>query len=159
MARRLRPTPREVHDPAAALMPKPVALEARVSMSKPGRGAFVVHFDGSVPDLPDWISLEIQVEFELDDSRRVSAPEPIYVMGGPLDCTRAEFEKRVRAALFDEPPHQPPPHPRMDPLDEGPLLVATLRRHGGVESTLEALADVPFRISVDEDVAERISPA
>jgi hypothetical protein len=140
-------------------MARPVALEARVSMSKPGRGAVIGHVDGSVPDFPDWLSLEIQVEFELDDSRRVSAPEPIYGIGGPLDCTRAEFEERVRAALFDEPPHQPRPDPRMDPLDEGPLLVATLRRHGGVESTLEALGDLPFRISVDDDVAERFHPS
>jgi hypothetical protein len=47
----------------------------------------------------------------------------------------------------------------MDPLDEGPLLVATLRRRGGIESTLEALADLPFRISVDDDVAERFHPS
>jgi hypothetical protein len=136
-------------------MAKPVTLEARVSMSKPGRGMVIVNPDGSVPDRPDWVSLEIQVEFELDDSRRVSAPEPIYGIGGPIDCTRAEFEERVRAALFDEPPHPPRPHPRMDSLDEGPLLVATLRRHGGVESTLEALAGLPIRISIDDDVAER----
>jgi hypothetical protein len=128
-------------------------------MSRPGRGAVLRQPDGTVPDFPDWISLEIQVEFELDDSRRVSAPEPIYVIGGPLDCTRAEFEKRVRAALFDEPPNQPRPHPGMDPLDEGPLLVATLRRHGGVESTLEALGELPFRISIDDDVAGRFHPS
>ena len=47
----------------------------------------------------------------------------------------------------------------MDPLDEGPLLVATLRRHGGVESTLEALAALPFSISVDDDVAQRFQPS
>jgi hypothetical protein len=139
-------------------MAKPVALEARVSMSEPGQGMVIRHHDGSVPDWPDWVSLEIEIEFELDDSRRVSAPEPIYGIGGPLDCTRAEFEKRVRAALFDEPPHRPPPHPRMDPLDEGPLLVATLRRHGGVESTLEALAGLPFTVSIDDKVAKQLRP-
>ena len=140
------------------MMARPVALEARVSMSKPGRGAVIGHLDGSVPDLPDWVSLEIQVEFELDDSRRVCAPEPIYGMGGPLDCTRPEFERRVRDALFSNQPDPPPPHPRMDPLDEGPLLVATLRRHGGVETTLEALSDLPWTISIDDDVAGRFRP-
>jgi hypothetical protein len=140
-------------------MARAVALEARVSMSKPGRGAVIGHLDGSMPNLPDWISLEIQVEFELDDSRRVSAREPIYGIGGPLDCTRAEFEERVRAALFDQPPHQPRPDPRMDPLDEGPLLVATLRRHGGVETTLEALATLPFTITIDDEVAQRFQPS
>jgi hypothetical protein len=140
-------------------MARPVALDARVSMSKPGQGITLVQPDGSAPDWPDWVSVEIQVEFELDDSRRVSAPDPIHGMGGPLDCTRAEFEERVRAALFDEPPRQPPPHPRMDPLDEGPMLVATLRRHGGVESTLEALSHLPLTISVDDEVTERFHPS
>jgi hypothetical protein len=137
-------------------MARPVALEARVSMSRPGRGAVIGHLDGSVPDLPDWLSLEIQVEFELDDSRRVSAPEPIYGIGGPLDCTRVEFEQRVRDALFSTPHDTLRPDPRMDPLDEGPLLVATLRRHGGVETTLEALAALPLTISIDDDVAQRL---
>jgi hypothetical protein len=140
-------------------MARPVALEARVSMSKPGRGMVMGHLDGSVPDLPDWVSLEVQVEFELDDSRRVSAPEPIYGIGGPLDCTRAEFEERVRGALFSEPRDPPLPHPRMDPLDEGPLLVATLRRHGGVESTLEVLSALPLTVLVDDEVAERFHPS
>jgi hypothetical protein len=139
-------------------MARPVALEARVSISRPGRGAVIVHLDGSVPDLPDWVSLEIQVEFELDDSRRVSAPEPIHGIGGPLDCTGVEFEHRVRDALFSTPRDTLRPDPRMDPLDEGPLLVATLRRHGGVESTLAALAALPLSISVDDDVAERFHP-
>jgi hypothetical protein len=139
-------------------MARPVALEARVSMSRPGRGAVVRHLDGSVPDLPDWVSLEIQVEFELDDARRVSAPEPIYGIGGPIDCTRVEFEQRVRDALLSTPHDTLRPDPRMDPLDEGPLLVATLRRHGGVESTLEALGVLPLTISVDDDVAERFHP-
>jgi hypothetical protein len=138
-------------------MARPVALEARVSVSRPDHRLTLWDRDGPVQDRPDWVSLDIQVEFELDDSRRVSAPEPPYMMGGPLDCTRAEFEERVRAALFDEPP-QPRPDPRMDPLDEGPPLVATLRRHGGLESTPEALGDLPFRISVDDDVAERFHP-
>jgi hypothetical protein len=139
-------------------MARPVALEARVLMSRPGRGAVIGHLDGSVPDLPDWVSLEIQVEFELDDSRRVSAPEPIYGIGGPLDCTRVEFEQRVRDALFSTPHDTLRPDPQMDPLDEGPLLVATLRRHGGVESTPTALAALPLSISVDDDVAERFHP-
>ena len=156
---RFGPAPRDVQDSAPALMARPVSLEARVSMSKPGRGMVIQHLDGSVPDLPDWVSLEIQVEFELDDSRRVSAPEPLYGMGGPLDCTRAEFEERVRDALFSNQPDPAPAHPRMDPLDEGPLLVATLRRHGGVESTLEALSDLPFTISIDDDVAQRFQPS
>jgi len=47
----------------------------------------------------------------------------------------------------------------MDPLDEGPLLVATLRRHGGVESTLEVLAALPLTVLVDDEVAERFHPS
>jgi hypothetical protein len=49
----------------------------------------------------------------------------------------------------------------MDPLDEGPLLVATLRRHGGVESTLEALATLPFTITItiDDEVTQRFQPS
>jgi hypothetical protein len=80
-------------------------------------------------------------------------------MGGPLDCTRAEFEERVRGLLFSEPRGSPPPHPRTDPLDEGPLLVAHLRRYGGVESTIEALKGLPLTISVDEEVARRFQPS
>lgn len=140
-------------------MARPIALVARVSMSKPGHGLRAFDRDGRELDTRDWLSLDVQVEFELDDSRRVSAPEPIYAIGGPLDCTGAEFEERVRASLFSEPRDPPPPHPRMDPLDEGPLLVATLRRHGGVESTLEALAALPFTVSVDDDVAKSFQPS
>jgi hypothetical protein len=140
-------------------MAKPIALEARVSMSKPDHRLTIWNRDGPVLDWPAWLSLDIQVEFELDDSRRVSPPQPIYMMGGPLDCTQAEFEERVRGALFSEQPESGAPHPLMDPLDAGPLLVAALRRHGGVESTLEALSDLPFTISVDGEVAQRLRPS
>ena len=128
-------------------------------MSKPGDGIVVVDGDGLITDSPEWLSLEVQVEFELDDSRRVSTPEPRYGMGGPLDCTRAEFEERVRCLLFDEPPRSPPPNPRIDPLDEGPSLVAHLRRFGGVESTIDALSALPLTISLDDDVAQRLRPS
>ena len=110
---------------------------------------------GLITDWPDWLSLDVQVEFELDDTRRVTTPEPRYGMGGPLDCTRAELEERVRDLLFSEPPGSPAPHPRTDPLDEGPSLVAHLRRYGGVESTIEALSGLPLTISVDDEVAQR----
>lgn len=116
----------------------------------------VVERDGIITDSPEWLSLEVHVEFELDDSRRVSTPEPRYGIGGPLDCTRAEFEERVRDLLFDEPPQSPPPNPRMDPLDDGPSLVAHLRRFGGVESTIEVLSALPLTISLDDDVAQRL---
>ena len=93
---RLGRAPRDVQDPAPALMARPVALEA-ASHVEARAGAVIGHLDGSVPDLSDWLSLQIQVEFELDDARRVSAPEPIYGIGGPLNCTRAEFEERVQS--------------------------------------------------------------
>jgi hypothetical protein len=140
-------------------MARPIAMEARVSMSKPEHRLRVGDRHGRLLDSPDWLSLDIQVAFELDDSRRVSAPEPCYMMGGPLDCTRAEFEERVRSALISEPRDSPPPHPRTDPLDEGPLLVAHLRRYGGVECTLEALSGLPFTISIDDEVAQRFQPS
>jgi hypothetical protein len=135
-------------------MARPVAIEARVSMSKPGHRMVVGERQGLITDWPDWLSLDVQVEFELDDTRRVSTPEPRYGMGGPLDCTRAEFEERVRDLLFSEPRGSPSRHPRTDPLDEGPSLVAHLRRYGGVESTIQALSGLPLTISVDDEVAQ-----
>ncbi len=137
----------------------PVAIEARVSMSKPGHGMVVGDRHGVITDWPEWVSLEVQVDFELDDTRRVSTPEPRYMIGGPLDCTRAEFEERVRDLLFAEPRGSPPPHPMSDPLDDGPALVAHLRRFGGVESTIEALSALPLTISLDDDVAQRLRPS
>jgi hypothetical protein len=125
-------------------------------MPKPGHRMVVGDRDGLITDWPEWVSLEVHVEFELDDSRRVSTRDPRYGIGGPLDCTRAEFEERVRDLLFDEPPESPSPDPRMDPLDEGPSLVAHLRRFGGVESTIEALSALPLTISLDDDVAQRL---
>jgi hypothetical protein len=140
-------------------MATPVAIEARVSMSKPGHRLVVGDRHRPITDWPEWLSLDVQVEFELDDRRRVSAPEPRFGMGGPLDCTRAEFEERVRGLLFSEPRRSPPPHPWADPLDEGPALVAHLRRYGGVESTIEALSGLPLMISVDDEIAQRFRPS
>jgi hypothetical protein len=137
----------------------PVAIEAHVSMSPPGRGMMVGDHNGPITDWPEWVSLEIQVEFELDNTRRVSTPEARYGMGGPLDCTRAELEERVRDLLFAEPRGSPPPHPWSDPLDDGPALVAHLRRFGRVESTIEALSALPLTISLDDDVAQRLRPS
>jgi hypothetical protein len=140
-------------------MATPVAIEARVSMSTPGHRLIVGDRHGPITDWPEWLSLDVQVEFELDDTRRVSSPEPTYMMGGPIDCSRAEFEERVRDLLYSEPRGAPPPHPRTDPLDEGPALVAHLRRYGGVESTMKSLSALPLTISVDDEVAQRLRPS
>jgi hypothetical protein len=138
-------------------MAKAIALEARVAMSKPERRLILGDRDGPVLDRPDWLSLDVQVQFELGDGRGVSAPEPTYAMGGPLDCTRRGLEDRVRALIFQEPPESSRRHPAMQPRDELPQLVAELDAHG-IETTLETLADLPLSFVIDDEVAEHLTP-
>jgi hypothetical protein len=89
-------------------MAEPIAIEARVSFSKPGHGlALGDHRGRPVTDWPDWVSLDVLVEVQLDDGGRVSPPEPRYGIGWPLDCSRQELEESVRELIFDTPPSLP----------------------------------------------------
>jgi len=67
-------------------------------MSGPEHRLLVGNADGLITDWPEWVSLDVRVEFELDDGTRVSTPEPKWSSGGPIDCSREELEARIRGA-------------------------------------------------------------
>ena len=60
-------------------------------MSGPERRLVVGNADGPITDWPEWVSLDVRVEFELDDGTRVSTAEAKFQRGGPLDCSRDEL--------------------------------------------------------------------
>ena len=93
-------------------------------MSPPGRGLILGNRDGPVTD-PDWVSLDVLVQFELDDGTTVSPPEHTFGRGGPLDCSRRELEESIRDLIFSEPRYLPG-----DPRAEPAHLVSLLSRHG-----------------------------
>jgi hypothetical protein len=131
-------------------MAKPIGLEARASLSKPGRGAVLWDENGPVLDRPDWLSVDVHVTYLLDDDRRVSAPEPRFVMGGPLDCDRHEFEARVRDLIFSEPRFEPG-----DPRAVPPHLVEELASFG-VETTMTTLTALPLTVLPDDAVTRHL---
>lgn len=111
------------------------------------RDGNVVHEMDGVP----WVSLDVHVEAELDDGRRVSTPEPTWGLGGPLEGPDGELEERVRGLIFGA-PRYPPGYPRAEP----PQLIDELRAHG-VETTIETLQQLPLTIDLADDVAARLS--
>jgi hypothetical protein len=136
-------------------MARPIALEACVSLSGPehrltaydAHGEVVHHMDGH-----PWLSLDVHVAFLLDDERRVSSPEPEYALGGPLDCTREEFEERVRDLIFSVPRYLPG-----DRHAEPPKLVEDLAAHG-IDSTIETLSRLPLTVLPDDEVSRHLRP-
>ena len=120
-------------------------------MSGPEHRLLVGNAGGLITDWPEWVSLDVRVEFELDDGTRVSTPEPKWSSGGPIDCSREELEARIRALIFAQPRFEPG-----DPRAEPALLVEELERHG-VDATLEELAALPLAVELSDDVeAERV---
>jgi hypothetical protein len=115
-------------------------------MSGPDRRIILVDEHGPVTDQPDWVSLDVLVEYQLDDGRWVSPPEAKWQRGGPLDGSRHELEEHIRGLIFSEPRYLPG-HPRAEPA----LLVEELRGHGA-HSTLEALAALPLTITLSDEV-------
>ena len=71
-------------------------------MSGPEHRLLVGNADGLITDWPEWVSLDVRVEFELDDGTRVSTPEPKWSSGGPIDCSREELERHGVDATLEE---------------------------------------------------------
>jgi hypothetical protein len=120
-------------------------------MSSPERRLVLADRNGPVTDQPDWVSVDVLVEFELEDdasARRwwVSPSEAKWQRGGPLDCSRHELEADIRDLVFSEPTYTPG-----DPRASPALVVEELRRHG-VDATSKALAALPFTVELAEDV-------
>jgi hypothetical protein len=115
-------------------------------MSRPDRRIILVDEHGPVTDRPDWVSLDVLVEYQLDDGTWVSPPEAKWQRGGPLDCSRHELEEDIRGLIFSEPSYL-----RGDPRAEPALLVEELRGHGA-RSTLGALAALPLTITLSGEV-------
>jgi hypothetical protein len=127
-------------------MARPIALHAHVSVSRPERRLVLADRHGPVTDRPDWVSLDVLVEFQLDDGTSVSPSEATYMRGGPVDCSRQELEESVRSLIFSEPRYLPD-----DPRAEPAQLVSELQPHG-VDTTLEALAALPLEITLSDEV-------
>jgi hypothetical protein len=127
-------------------MARPIALRATVSMSRPDRRIILVDEHGPVTDRPDWVSLDVLVEYQIDDGTWVSPPEAKWQRGGPLDASRHELEEDIRGLIFSEPRYLPG-----DPRAETALLVEELRSHGA-DCTLEALAALPLTITLSDEV-------
>jgi hypothetical protein len=115
-------------------------------MSRPERRLILANEHGPVTDRPDWVSLDVLVEYQLDDGRSVSPSEVKWQRGGPLDCSRHELEEDIRGLIFSQPRYLPG-----DPRAEPALLVEQLQRHGA-DSTLEALRALPLTISLSDEV-------
>jgi hypothetical protein len=135
-------------------MARPTALCALVTMSKPGRGLIIGNKDGPVTDWPEWVSLDVLVQFHLDSGETVSRPDPSFALGGPLDLSRRELDVAIRDLIFSEPRYLPG-----DPRAEPAQLVSELRNHG-VETTVADLAALPLTVIVSDEVeAERAAQA
>lgn len=115
-------------------------------MSRPDRRIILVDEHGPVTDQPDWVSLDVLVEYQLGDGTWVSPPEAKWQRGGPLDCSRHELEGDIRGLIFSEPRYVPG-----DPRAEPALLVEELRGYGAT-ATLEALAALPLTITLSDEV-------
>jgi hypothetical protein len=115
-------------------------------MSRLGRRLILANEHGPVTDRPDWVSLDVLVECQLDDGRWVSPSDANWQRGGPLDCSRHELEEDIRGLIFSEPRYLPG-----DPRAEPALIVEELQRLGA-DSTLEALAALPFTITLSDEV-------
>jgi hypothetical protein len=115
-------------------------------MSRPERRIMLANEHGPVTDRPDWVSLDVLVEYQLDDESWVSPSEVKWQRGGPLDCSRDELEDDIRGLIFSQPRYLPG-----DPRAEPALLVEQLQRHGA-DSTLEALAVLPLTITLSDEV-------
>ena len=136
-------------------VPEAVALRARVSFSPPERRLVAYDRDGNVVHEMDgvpWVSLDVHVEAELDDGRRVfSTPEPRWALGGPLEDPDQDLEDRVRGLIFGG-PRFPPGNRRTEP----PQLVDELRAHG-VETTIETLQRLPLTLDLADDLEARLA--
>lgn len=122
-------------------------------MSDPGRGLVLCNEDGPVTDHPEWVSLDVLVQFQLDSGDTVSRPDPSFARGGPLDCSRRELEVAIRDLIFSQPRYLPGEHA------EPAQLVSELRSHG-VDTALAGLAALPLTVIVSDEVeAERVAQA
>ena len=117
-------------------MAQPVSMVATVSLSDPGRGVSLADRDGTPIDRPGWASLDVAVEVRLDDATSVPVPDA-YVMGRPLDCSRAELEQSVRDLNLSE------------------TLVDALSANG-IETTPETLVSLPLTVVVAGELAARL---
>jgi hypothetical protein len=115
-------------------------------MSRLGRRLILVNEHGTVTDRPDWVSLDVLVECQLDDGRWVSPSDVKWQRGGPLDCSRHELEEDIRGLIFSQPRYLPG-----DPRAEPALIVEELQGLGA-DSTLEALAALPLAITLSDEV-------
>ena len=106
----------------------------------------VVDQHGRVNPDPNFVSLDVLVEVQLDDGTSVSPAEPTYARGGPLDCSRAELEEAIRSLIFAH-PRYPPGYPRAEP----PQLVEEVASHG-IEITLDAVLALPLTFSISHEV-------
>jgi hypothetical protein len=115
-------------------------------MSRPERRLILANEDGPVTDGDDWVSLDVLVEYQLDNGGWVSPSEAKWQRGGRLDCSRHELEEEIRRLIFSQPRYAPG-----DPSAEPALLVEELQRHGA-EGTLESVAALPLTIALSDEV-------
>ena len=54
-------------------------------------------------DHPDWVSLDVPLEFELDDGTWVSTAQAKRQRGGPLGCSREQLGQAIRDLVFSQP--------------------------------------------------------
>jgi hypothetical protein len=135
-------------------MARPIALRALVTMSEPGRGVTLWNESGPVTDQPEWVSLDVLVQVQLDSGEIVARRDPSFGRGGPLDFSRRELEVAIRDLIFSEPRYLPG-----DPRAEPAQLVSELRNHG-VDTTMADLAALPLTVIVSDEVeAERVAQA
>lgn len=131
-------------------MPRPIAVRASVSMSRPERRLILGDRHGPVADRPDWVSLDVLVEVQLDDGTRVSTPHHQYSLGRPLDCSQRELAESVRSLIFSQPRYLPG-----DPRAEPTQLVDDLRPYH-VETTVETLSSLPLTVTLADEVKARL---
>lgn len=130
-------------------MAHPVAIQAIVALSRPEERLVVVNKDGPRTDWPEWVSLDVQVQFELDDGTRVSTERAKWQSGGPLNRSRDQLDHDIRDLVFSQPRYLPG-----EPAD--PALIVEELQHHGVDSNIETLAALPFSVILGDEVeAER----
>lgn len=115
-------------------------------MSRPEHRLILGNRYGPVTDRPDWVSLDVLLEFELDDGTWVATAPAKWQRGGPLNCSREQLEQAIRDLVFSEPNWAPG-----DPRAEPPLVVEELQRHG-TSASVAALAALPFIVTLSDEV-------
>jgi hypothetical protein len=134
-----------------------IGVRARVSFSRPGRGVILGRPDGSFcrPGEDSWASFDVRVYAELGDGGCVGPADPIGSIGRPLEGARAHIHQHVRGLVFPPDPDKGPPK-RFPGEHDHPLV--TLLQGEGVETDAERLAELPFNIELEDEVAARLEP-